>query len=57
MSEPFKGGQPDEGSGRMNIHEYQAKKLFKEAGVSVLDGLHCRDVEGAVAAWGRGRRG
>ena len=40
MSEPFKGGQPDEGPGHMNIHEYQAKKLFKEAGVAVLDGLH-----------------
>ena len=51
MSEPFKGGQPDEGPGHMNIHEYQAKKLFKEAGVAVLDGLHCRDVEGAVAAY------
>ena len=29
----------------MNIHEYQAKQMFRDAGVSVLDGLHCEMLE------------
>ena len=35
----------------MNIHEYQGKQLFREAGVKVLDGVHCRSVEDALAAY------
>ncbi len=35
----------------MNIHEYQAKQMFRDAGVSVLDGLHCRNVGEAVDAY------
>ena len=36
---------------RMNIHEYQGKKLFREAGVAVLDGTHCTTVEQALEAY------
>ena len=35
----------------MNIHEYQGKQLFREAGVKVLDGVHCTSVEQALAAY------
>ena len=35
----------------MNIHEYQAKQMFRDAGVSVLDGLHCRNVGEAIDAY------
>ena len=35
----------------MNIHEYQAKQMFRNAGVSVLDGLHCRNVGEAIDAY------
>ncbi len=35
----------------MNIHEYQGKQLFREAGVKVLDGVHCQSVEEALAAY------
>ena len=37
----------------MNIHEYQGKALFKANGVSVLEGIHCTDVAGALAAYDR----
>ena len=36
---------------RMNIHEYQAKALFREAGVAVQEGVHCTTVEQALAAY------
>ena len=35
----------------MNIHEYQGKQLFKEAGVKVLEGIHCTTVEQANEAY------
>jgi len=35
----------------MNIHEYQAKALFREAGVLVQDGVHCISVDQALAAY------
>ena len=35
----------------MNIHEYQGKQLFREAGVNVLDGVHCTTVADALAAY------
>ena len=35
----------------MNIHEYQGKKLFREAGVAVLDGRHCTTVNDALGAY------
>jgi succinyl-CoA synthetase beta subunit len=35
----------------MNIHEYQAKQLFRDAGVNVPDGVHCTTVEEALAAY------
>jgi len=35
----------------MNIHEYQGKQLFREAGLSVQDGMHCMSVEQALAAY------
>jgi succinyl-CoA synthetase beta subunit len=35
----------------MNIHEYQAKALLREAGVAVQDGVHCTSVEQALAAY------
>jgi succinyl-CoA synthetase beta subunit len=35
----------------MNIHEYQGKQLFREAGVKVLEGVHCTTVEEALAAY------
>ena len=35
----------------MNIHEYQGKALFKANGVSVLEGIHCTDEAGALAAY------
>ncbi len=35
----------------MNIHEYQGKQLFREAGLSVQDGVHCTSVEQALAAY------
>ncbi len=35
----------------MNIHEYQGKELFNEAGVSVQQGVHCTTVEQALAAY------
>ena len=36
---------------RMNIHEYQAKAIFREAGVAVQEGVHCTTVEQALAAY------
>ncbi len=35
----------------MNIHEYQAKAMFRESGVSVQSGVHCTTVEQALAAY------
>ena len=35
----------------MNIHEYQGKILFKEAGVKVQDGIHCKTVIDALSAY------
>lgn len=37
----------------MNIHEYQGKSLFRDAGVPVLDGVHCMTVDDAVEAYTR----
>jgi len=35
----------------MNIHEYQAKTMFKEYGVSVQQGFHCTSVDQALSAY------
>ena len=35
----------------MNIHEYQGKQLFRDAGLAVQDGAHCTTVEQALAAY------
>ena len=35
----------------MNIHEYQAKEMFREFGVNVLEGVHCKSVDEAVEAY------
>ena len=35
----------------MNIHEYQAKAMFRESGVSVQSGVHCTTVEQALTAY------
>jgi len=35
----------------VNIHEYQGKQLFRDAGLSVQDGVHCTSVEQALAAY------
>ena len=35
----------------MNIHEYQAKAMFKQAGVPVLRGVHCTSVKEALDAY------
>ncbi len=35
----------------MKIHEYQAKELFRQAGVPVLDGIVARTPDEAVAAY------
>ena len=35
----------------MNIHEYQAKEMFREFGVNVLEGVHCKSVEEAIEAY------
>ena len=35
----------------MNIHEYQAKAMFRESGVSVQSGVHCTTVEQALSAY------
>ncbi len=35
----------------MNIHEYQGKQLFRDAGVSVQSGVHCTTVEQALSAY------
>ena len=35
----------------MNIHEYQGKELFRSAGVKVQEGVHCKSVEDALAAY------
>ena len=35
----------------MNIHEYQAKEMFREFGVNVLKGVHCKSVDEAVEAY------
>jgi succinyl-CoA synthetase beta subunit len=43
----FKIGKPF----RMNIHEYQAKSLFREAGIPVPEGRLALSVEEAVAAY------
>ena len=35
----------------MNIHEYQGKILFKDAGVKVQEGIHCKTVNDALNAY------
>ena len=35
----------------MNIHEFQGKALFRESGITVQDGVHCTNVEQALAAY------
>ncbi|MBS72086.1 MAG: ADP-forming succinate--CoA ligase subunit beta [Thermoplasmata archaeon] len=35
----------------MNIHEYQGKNLFRDAGLPVLAGVHCTSVEQALSAY------
>ena len=35
----------------MNIHEYQAKEMFREFGVNVLEGVHCKSVDDALDAY------
>ena len=35
----------------MNIHEYQAQEMFREFGVNVLEGVHCKSVDEAVEAY------
>ena len=35
----------------MNIHEYQGKALLKQAGVPVLEGVHCTTVKQALEAY------
>ena len=35
----------------MNIHEYQAKQLFRDAGIAVAEGLAASSVSDAVTAW------
>jgi len=35
----------------MNIHEYQAKAMFRESGVRVQKGVHCTTVEQALSAY------
>ena len=35
----------------MNIHEYQAKAMFRESGVRVQPGVHCISVEQALSAY------
>ncbi|MBR79888.1 MAG: ADP-forming succinate--CoA ligase subunit beta [Euryarchaeota archaeon] len=35
----------------MNIHEYQAKAMFRESGVRVQRGVHCISVEQALSAY------
>ena len=35
----------------MNIHEYQAKAIFRESGVRVQDGVHCTSVQQALSAY------
>ena len=35
----------------MNIHEYQAKEMFREFGVRVQEGIHCKSVSDALAAY------
>jgi len=35
----------------MNIHEYQAKEMFREFGVNVLQGVHCKSVDEAIEAY------
>ena len=35
----------------MNIHEYQAKSMFREYGIKVQEGVHCTSVEEALSAY------
>jgi len=35
----------------VNIHEFQGKALFRESGIAVQDGVHCTNVEQALAAY------
>ena len=35
----------------MNIHEYQGKMLLRDAGVPVLEGVHCTTVDEALNAY------
>jgi len=35
----------------VNIHEFQGKALFRESGITVQDGVHCTNVEQALAAY------
>ena len=41
----------------MNIHEYQAKNMFRDSGVPVLEGIHCKDVNEALSAYQKLGRG
>ena len=51
MVQRANSGRLNCGEVEMNIHEYQGKQLFREAGVPVLDGVHCTNVEQALAAY------
>ena len=35
----------------MNIHEYQGKALFRDAGIAVQEGVHCTSLDQALAAY------
>jgi len=39
------------GGRAVNIHEFQGKALFRESGIAVQDGVHCTNVEQALAAY------
>ncbi len=39
------------GESGMNIHEYQGKALFRDAGLPVNAGIHCKTVDAALAAY------
>ena len=36
----------------MNIHEYQAKRIFKDYGINVANGAVCENLEQAAFALG-----
>jgi succinyl-CoA synthetase beta subunit len=35
----------------LNIHEYQGKALFRDAGIAVQEGVHCTSLDQALAAY------